>query len=123
MAETTFGRRSVNDGKLVSRLRNGRTVSMRTAERVEAFIADNPVDGPPRATARADAAAPTHLPDLPPEENFRFFDNRPEVPHVRQHLLGEVGSGGAGAIWSWPRSIRARRQSACSMRASATGRS
>jgi hypothetical protein len=47
MAETTFGRRPVNDGKLVSRLRNGRTVSMRTAERVEAFVADNPIGGAP----------------------------------------------------------------------------
>jgi len=39
MAETTFGRRAVNDGKLVARLRNGRSVSLDTAARVEAFIA------------------------------------------------------------------------------------
>lgn len=75
MAETTFGRRSVNDGKLVSRLRNGRTVSMRTAERVEAFIADNPIDGPP-APRPAPLPPRPPMPDLPPEENFRFFDNR-----------------------------------------------
>jgi hypothetical protein len=75
MAETTFGRRSVNDGKLVSRLRNGRTVSMRTADRVDAFIADNPIGGVP-APRPAPAPPPPLLPPLPPEQNFRFFDNR-----------------------------------------------
>ena len=75
MAETTFGRRAVNDGKLVSRLRNGRTVSMRTAERVEAFIADNPAgEGPTPPLPPAPPRMP--MPELPPEENFRFFDNR-----------------------------------------------
>ena len=75
MAETTFGRRSVNDGKLVSRLRNGRTVSMRTAGRVEAFIADNPIGGAPAPRPAPPPLRPA-LPPLPPEQNFRFFDNR-----------------------------------------------
>src|SRR3954468_728414 len=76
MAETTFGRRSVNDGKLVSRLRNGRTVSMRTADRVEAFIADYPVGGAPAPKAAPPPPPRQSLPPLPPEQNFRFFDNR-----------------------------------------------
>jgi SAM-dependent methyltransferase len=75
MAETTFGRRAVNDGKLVSRLRNGRTVSMRTAERVESFIADNPAGDVP-APRPLPAPPRVPMPELPPEENFRFFDNR-----------------------------------------------
>lgn len=39
MAESTFGRRVVNDGKLVTRLRYGGRVTTHTAERVRSFIA------------------------------------------------------------------------------------
>jgi hypothetical protein len=38
MAESTFGRLAVNDGKLVSRLRFGGRVRDKTVERVRAFI-------------------------------------------------------------------------------------
>jgi hypothetical protein len=38
MAETTFGRLSVNDGKFVGRLRAGANPSMRTAAKVREFI-------------------------------------------------------------------------------------
>ena len=46
MAESTFGRLAVNDGKLVSRLRLGGRVTTDTVDRVRAFIA-------PRAAAAA----------------------------------------------------------------------
>ena len=77
MAETTFGRRAVNDGKLVARLRNGRSVSLDTAARVEAFIADHPANGTGNG-APAPALTLSSRPalELPPEQNFRFFDNR-----------------------------------------------
>jgi len=72
MAESTFGRLAVNDGKLVSRLRLGGRVTTTTVDRVQAFIARQPepeVNGvpvaPPLAPARPDAA-----------HNFRFYDNR-----------------------------------------------
>jgi hypothetical protein len=39
MAESTFGRRVVNDGKLVSRLRFGGRVTTQTVDRVQAFMA------------------------------------------------------------------------------------
>ncbi len=39
MAESTFGRLAVNDGKLVSRLRIGGRVTTDTVDRVRAFIA------------------------------------------------------------------------------------
>ena len=42
MAESTFGRLAVNDGKLVSRLRLGGRVTTDTVERVRAFIARAP---------------------------------------------------------------------------------
>src|SRR5947199_333329 len=38
MAESTFGRLAVNDGKLVSRLRFGGRVKLGTVERVHSFI-------------------------------------------------------------------------------------
>lgn len=38
MAETTFGRLAVNDGKFVSRLRKGGNITFATADRVRGFI-------------------------------------------------------------------------------------
>ena len=38
MAESTFGREAVNDGKLCSRLRSGRNVTLDTASRIRRFI-------------------------------------------------------------------------------------
>jgi len=69
MAETTFGRRAVNDGKLVSRLRQGGRVTPETVQRVRDFIGhDAVVPAPRRPTATP--------PVIEPVENFRFFDNR-----------------------------------------------
>src|ERR1700674_2713457 len=39
MAESTFGRRAVNDGKFVARLRDGARVTPETLTRVNVFIA------------------------------------------------------------------------------------
>lgn len=38
MAETTFGRHAVNDGKFVGRLREGAGVTVATVDRVRAYI-------------------------------------------------------------------------------------
>jgi hypothetical protein len=38
LAESTFGRQSVNDGKLCSRLRSGRNVTLETAEKIRDFM-------------------------------------------------------------------------------------
>ncbi len=38
MAETTFGRRACNDGKLVARLRSGKGVTTRTVEKLRAYM-------------------------------------------------------------------------------------
>jgi hypothetical protein len=74
MAESTFGRLAVNDGKLVSRLRLGGRVTTDTADRVHAFIAREPQpasEGPP-------VGAPMISPPTSsgPARNFRFYDNR-----------------------------------------------
>src|SRR6478672_2553555 len=37
LAESTFGRRAVNDGKLASRLRNGGRITTDTLERIRGF--------------------------------------------------------------------------------------
>src|SRR5258707_15366543 len=71
MAETTFGRRAVNDGKLVHRLREGKRITIDRLGRIQAFIAAATPGGvpPPRGL------------QVPPERrdprgNFRFFENR-----------------------------------------------
>src|ERR1700730_1208147 len=74
IAESTFGRLAVNDGKLVGRLRLGGRVTTDTAERVRAFIAREP---PPTINGTPTAALPrVPSPTLPTAHNFRFYDNR-----------------------------------------------
>ena len=90
LAESTFGRRAVNDGKLASRLRNGGRITTETLDRIRGFMASN------RRHARASrplvieriaraARAPPRAGPAPrtlrrarhdPQRNFRFFDNR-----------------------------------------------
>ena len=41
IAESTFGYLVVNDGKLCSRLRNGKDVTMNTANKIQMYIDDN----------------------------------------------------------------------------------
>jgi hypothetical protein len=93
LAESTFGRRAVNDGKLANRLRNGGRITTDTLDRIRAFMSTGPTAparpaiitrlGEPRpwpmgplapAMLRPSPAAPAGEPD--PQRNFRFFDNR-----------------------------------------------
>jgi len=71
MAESTFGRRAVNDGKLVHRLREGKRITIDTLDRIQAYIAASMPGGVP---------PPRGLEVLPekrdPRGNFRFFENR-----------------------------------------------
>jgi len=73
MAESTFGRLAVNDGKLVSRLRLGGRITTDTAERVRAFIDREPPPGMNGTPAAAPLATPPHP---TASHNFRFYDNR-----------------------------------------------
>jgi len=58
IAETTFGRFAVNDGKLVKKLRSGRnTITLKTLARIEAFLA---TDEPARRSASSQASDPAH---------------------------------------------------------------
>jgi hypothetical protein len=83
LAESTFGRRAVNDGKLATRLRNGGRITTYTIDRIRSFIATH---SDPVALQRPNvierAPAPVAVPAGPgplardPQRNFRFFDNR-----------------------------------------------
>ena len=66
MAESTFGRRAVNDGKLVHRLREGKRITLDTLDRIQAYI----------ATSTPGGVAPERGLKVPPEKrdprgNFR----------------------------------------------------
>jgi len=85
MAESTFGRRAVNDGKFVSRLRDGARVTPETLQRVNQFMVRHGAAGagesPPELLPliRASAVAERRVAaeeKAEPEKNFRFFDNR-----------------------------------------------
>ena len=86
MAESTFGRRAVNDGKFVSRLRDGARVTPETLQRVNQFMERNGSagagDAPPellpliRATAVQPERTPARSEKSGPDKGFRFFDNR-----------------------------------------------
>ncbi|HEX5210776.1 MAG TPA: hypothetical protein VFW22_03460 [Pseudolabrys sp.] len=89
LAESTFGRRAVNDGKLANRLRNGGRITTDTLERIRSFMARNADAAPARRRVLFEApgaALPVVTPPAPPvasgqsandpTRNFRFFDNR-----------------------------------------------
>jgi hypothetical protein len=93
LAESTFGRRAVNDGKLTSRLRNGGRVTTETVDRIHAFMANwrevsglkgrEPAPRPSDARIAAGdiSSVIRPVPAVPlkaddPQRNFRFFDNR-----------------------------------------------
>ena len=64
LAESTFGRRAVNDGKLASRLRNGGRITTETLDRIRSFMQSNREAGArpavmPRSPERI--ASPTAL--------------------------------------------------------------
>ena len=91
LAESTFGRRAVNDGKLASRLRNGGRITTDTLDRIRAFMSQSDeatqtkrrvlFEMPPASTLpiikpQAPSMATTNQAGEDPQRNFRFFDNR-----------------------------------------------
>jgi hypothetical protein len=77
-AESTFGRLVVNDGKLVSRLRDGAKITTGTLDKVRAYLTEHrtapPSPNRPAAKPGNGAAAPAAAEVQP--AGFRFFDNR-----------------------------------------------
>src|SRR6476659_11217902 len=78
-AESTFGRLVVNDGKLVSRLRDGARITTGTLDKVRAYLAEHrsappSAPGRPQANAKPVNGSANTAAIAPP--GFRFFDNR-----------------------------------------------
>jgi hypothetical protein len=97
IAESTFGRQSVNDGKLCVRLRNGKDVTLETAAKIRDFIdreppagtlngaanfeqsnnKGEPMSGNTKRKASSPAKNKTPAPaDGSADRPFRFYDNR-----------------------------------------------
>ena len=85
IAESTFGRRAVNDGKFVARLRDGARITPETLDRVTTFLekygASAPATPPElrqliRVAGTVQAPAESAPQREAPSRNFRFFDNR-----------------------------------------------
>src|SRR5438132_7245312 len=77
-AESTFGRLVVNDGKLVSRLRDGARITTGTLDKVRIYLSEHRAALPPEpgkpAIAKSTNGAAAAGAIAPP--GFRFFDNR-----------------------------------------------
>lgn len=83
MAESTFGRRAVNDGKFVARLRDGARITPETLERVSTYLVSRGASAPeaprelmPLLRVAPRPSAPAAPAEGSPARNFRFFDNR-----------------------------------------------
>src|SRR5476649_2668318 len=86
LAESTFGRRAVNDGKLASRLRHGGRITTETLERIRGFMASNrsPAD-------RATVIARSHLsqPTMPTNQHATPMSRAATVPATPSSAEGE----------------------------------
>src|SRR5437773_8582952 len=78
-AESTFGRLVVNDGKLVSRLRDGARITTGTLDKVRAYLSEHRAAAPPAPNGQLQPVRPVNgtvaATDVAPA-GFRFFDNR-----------------------------------------------
>src|SRR5712671_5375131 len=77
-AESTFGRRVVNDGKLVSRLRDGAKITTGTLDKVRAYLSEYSGASPSAPSRPTPAARPVNGAAATDAgtAGFRFFDNR-----------------------------------------------
>src|SRR5277367_2939302 len=78
-AESTFGRLVVNDGKLVSRLRDGARITTGTLDKVRSYLSEHqsavsPASSEPSARPKPGNGAFVAANAAP--SGFRFFDNR-----------------------------------------------
>ena len=78
-AESTFGRLVVNDGKLVSRLRDGARITTGTLDKVRAYLSEHrsaPSSAPSKPSAAKKPVNGTIAATDAAPAGFRFFDNR-----------------------------------------------
>ncbi|MEK9786399.1 MAG: hypothetical protein VW546_10355, partial [Gammaproteobacteria bacterium] len=81
LAETTFGRRAVNDGKLCQRLREGKGITLKTINRIRSFIHPT-LEDVAHVTVSPASSGHGPSPSQPAPRTasarrpFRFYDNR-----------------------------------------------
>ncbi len=86
LAESTFGRRAVNDGKLASRLRHGGRITTETLDRIRSFMATNRNAGArPAVIARAQPALARHARPKPLQHRGRWRRSQ-RCPHPSHRL-------------------------------------
>jgi hypothetical protein len=84
LAESTFGRLAINDGKLVNRLRYGGRITTDTLDRIRQFMATSERERHATSSALVPATVPMPMTEAPlpvttsadADKNFRFYDNR-----------------------------------------------
>jgi hypothetical protein len=86
IAESTFGRQAVNDGKLCVRLRNGKDVTLETAAKIRGFMGAPPKSPEPTSSnnkgttmsgnSKRKATKASATADGKSDRPFRFYDNR-----------------------------------------------
>jgi hypothetical protein len=82
LAESTFGRRAVNDGKLANRLRNGGRITTETVDRIQAFMDANRGVSLVRNGGQnpQSAAAPNRGPGAPLDWETGALPRLPAIP-------------------------------------------
>ena len=132
LAESTFGRRAVNDGKLAAGCATAAASPPRRSTAFARFMQANPANRA-RRRARRSSSAPTRRARPPrrrrcpprrctaddPQRNFRFFDNRQKYL-LFVNTCSEKWVVANRVAWSSRTSIRGRRRCGCSTPASAT---
>ena len=141
IAESTFGRQAVNDGKLCVRLRNGKDVTLDTAAKIRGYIEGQSQPSPPTLngtghleqrkkkgtttmsgdTKRKVAKKNPQTADGSADRPFRFYDNRQKY----LAFVNTCNEKAAGRRAREPRelappAVHRRRRFACSMPAWAT---
>ena len=78
MAISTFGRLSVNDGKLVSRLRNGNDVTLKTSKKIRQFISNKSQSEIKKVSSENTEVVKknSNTENSESDKTKRFYDNR-----------------------------------------------
>ena len=110
MAESTFGRRAVNDGKLVHRLREGKRITIDTLDRIQAYMAASTAGGAAAAPGASGAAGKTRS-----ARQFPLSSRTAKNTCCSSIPAARSGWSPSASRWSSPASIPGRRRCASSM--------
>jgi hypothetical protein len=84
MAQSTFGRQAVNDGKLINRLQLGGRITLQTMEKIYHFIAAHDGEEAPRLRSAIRGLDISHA-----APDFRFYAS--EISVVQQYYDRKAG--------------------------------